>query len=75
MLDRVQNSSGSGLESGQKFGFGFDRVCQFQQSSGSGLSGSLAKFRVLGFIGFGFDLIFKVNFKCLKIDGKSCNLV
>ena len=75
MLGRVQNSSGSGLESGQKFGFGFDRVCQFQQSSGSGLSGSLAKVRVLGFIGFGFDLIFKVNFKCLKIDGKSCNLV
>ena len=51
---RAQISSGSGSACWAKFGFGFDRIFKFQQSSGSGLSGFTSKVRVLGFIGFRF---------------------
>ena len=56
---RVQNSSGSGgFAFFAKFGFGFDRVCIFQQCSGSGLSGFTFDVRVIGYFGFGFELYY-----------------
>ena len=39
-----------------KFRFGFHWVCKFYQSSGSGLSSFIFELRVLGFIGFGFEI-------------------
>ena len=55
---RAQISSDSGSACWAKFGFGFDRVFKFQQSSG--LSGFTSKVWVLGFIGFGFRFDFEV---------------
>ena len=74
-MGRVQNSLGSCFAVKIKFRFGFDRVCQFQQSMGSGLSGSSVKVRGLGFIRFGFEFTYSVNFEFIKINGKVCNLV
>ena len=54
MLGLVQNSSGSGLVSGQSLGSGFIGFANFPQCSGSGLSGFISEVQVLGFIGFGF---------------------
>ena len=64
---------GFGFAIWAKFGFGFDRVCKFQQSSGSGLSGFIFELRVLGFIGFGFEIDYQVSLKlqiiqCILID-------
>ena len=51
----------------ENFGFGFDRVCKFQQFLGSGLSGFTSEVRVFGFVGFGSKFCYLANKKLHKM--------
>ena len=67
MLGRVRNSSGSGSVV-------LKRVCEFQQCSGSGLSGFTSEVRVFGFVGFGFKFCYLANKKLHKMHCQLINL-